>query len=348
MAKRNFSLIEYFNRRAEELKPELTFKGKSKADWRKWRKSFSARMKDLCGEWPGPVPLNPGIIYTMDEGDFIRQKIVIDTEKHFSVPVYVLIPKDKKRARKGKLPAILCLHGHGQFGKEAVAGVHDPNRSELTKEIESLNYDYGARMARQGYLTISPDSRGFGELNDGGTPYPGRDKCNVHFIRGLIMGINLLTLNIWDMMKSIDYLQSRKDVDPERIGAMGLSWGGTRTTWIAALDERIKAADIICYLTQFEHFAVREANFCGSQILPHLYKCGDVADIAGLIAPRPLLIESGIHDQCFPIEPVLRAHQHLKRIYRAADAMDKLHTDIFAGGHQFHGPGAFDFFETYL
>jgi hypothetical protein len=115
-----------------------------------------------------------------------------------------------------------------------------------------------------------------------------------------------------------------------------------------ALDKRIKAADIICYLTRFEDFAIRRANFCGTQILPQLYKYGDVADIAGLIVPRPLLIESGIYDQCFPIGPVLKAHQHIKKIYRATGASDKLHIDVFTGGHQFHGPSAFKFFETYL
>lgn len=230
MTPRNFSMVEYFNRRAEELSPELTFKGRTKVDWQRWRKLLQARMRELCGQWPHPVPLNPEIVYTAAEEGFTRQKIVIDTEKHFSVPAYVLIPEDKKRAQKGRLPAILCLHGHGQFGKEPVAGVNDPNRPELTRERESMNYDYAAQMARQGYLTISPDSRVFGELADGGDPYPGRDKCNIHFLRGILMGVNLLTLNIWDMMKTIDYLQWRQDVDPERIGAMGLSWGGTRTT----------------------------------------------------------------------------------------------------------------------
>ena len=252
------------------------------------------------------------------------------------------------RARRGRLPAILCLHGHGDFGKEPVAGVRDPNLPELAAETARYNYDYGAQMARAGYLTISPDSRVFGELDDGGEPYPGRDKCNVHFIRGVLMSINLLTLNIWDMMRTIDYLETRRDVDKQRIGAMGLSWGGTRTTWIAALDERIKAADIICYLTQFEHFAVRDANFCGSQMLPGLFRYGDMADIAGLIAPRPLLVESGTNDRRFPIGPVRGAHEHLRRIYRAAGVADRLHVDVFAGGHQFHGPTALDFFDTHL
>jgi dienelactone hydrolase len=348
MAARNFSMIEYFNRLAEERKPELSFDGSTKEDWERWRGEFSAKLSELCGEWPDPVPLDPEVVYEVDEGDFVREKVVLDTERHFSVPSYVLIPKDRGRARDGRLPAILCLHGHGNFGKEGVAGVTDPNRPGLAEEIQEYNYDYAVRMARDGYLTMAPDSRVFGELADGGNPYPGRDACNVHFIRGLLLGLNLLTLNVWDTMKCIDYLQSRSDVDGDRIGAMGLSWGGTRTTFLSALDDRVKAADIICYLTQFEHFAVRDANFCGSQLLPQLYRYGDVADVAGLIAPRPLLIESGTYDTCFPVEPVLRAHDHLRRIYRAAGAEDRLHIDLFIGGHQHHGPSAREFFAEHL
>ena len=348
MASRNFSMIEYFNRLAEERMPSLTFTGSSKREWERWREEFSARLLELCGEWPEAVPLNAETLYSVDEGEFVREKVVLDTERHFSVPCYVLVPKDRQRAREGRLPAILCLHGHGEFGKEAVGGVVDPNRPELAESIARHNYDYAAQMAREGYVTMAPDARAFGELSDGGNPYPGRDACNVHFIRGLLLGLNLLTLNVWDMMKGIDYLQSRPEVEAERIGAMGLSWGGTRTTFLAALDERVKAADIICYLTQCEHFAIRDANFCGSQFLPRLYRYGDVADVAGLIAPRPLLIESGIYDTCFPVEPVLRAHEHLRRIYRAAEAEDRLHIDLFVGGHQFHGPSAREFFERYL
>lgn len=346
MAGRNYSLVNYFNRLAEERKPTLAFSGEGKRDWERWREQLSVRLRELCGEWPEPVSLNPEVIYRVDEADFVREKVVLDTERHFSVPSYVLIPKDRKRERNGRLPAILCLHGHGEFAKDAVSGTRDPNRPALSESITEFNYDYGAQMARDGYLTMTPDARGFGEL--GGGEYGNRDSCNVHFIRGLLLGINLLTLNTWDMMKCVDYLQSRMEVDGERIGAMGLSWGGTRTAFLSALDERVKAADIIGYLIEFECFAIRKGNFCGSQFLPHLYRYADVADIAGLIAPRPLLIESGTHDSGFPIESALRAHGRLHQIYRASGAEHRLHIDVFAGGHQFHGPSAREFFDQYL
>lgn len=341
-------MVEYFNRLARERRPVLSFTGETHDGWARWREAFSAKLLELCGEWPQEVPLNPQIVDRVDEGEFTREKIVLDTERHLSVPVYVLVPKDRRRARGGRLPAILCLHGHGPFGKEPVAGVVDPNRPDLAGEIARKNYDYGAQMARDGYLTMAPDSRVMGELSDGGDPYPGRDPCNVHFLRGALLGVYLLTLNIWDTMKCLDYSTQRPDVDGERLGAMGLSWGGARTMFLAALDARIRAADIICNLTRYEDFAIREAEFCGSEILPHLMRYGDVADVAGLIAPRPLLIESGTNDTTYPVGPVLRAHEHLRRIYRAAGAEDRLHIDLFPGGHQFHGPSARAFFDRYL
>lgn len=347
MAARNFSLTDYFNRIAAEREPALTFKGSSQQDWQQWRAQFEAKLRALCGEWPAAVPLNAEVTYCVDEGEFFREKVIYDTESHWSVPAYVLTPKDRRRAKNGKLPALICLHGHGEYGKDAVAGVVDIGRPGLAPHIAQANYDYGAQMAREGYLTIIPDSRNFGECCDH-THEEGRISCDAHFLRGSLLGVNLLALVIWDMMRTVDYLETRQEVDAARIGAMGLSWGGTRTTYLAALEPRIKAADIICYLTTFERYAIRIGNFCGIQYLPELYKWGEVADIAGLIAPRPLLIESGIYDSGFPIEASLQAQEHLQRIYRAAGAEDKLHLDVFAGGHQFHGPTARAFFDRYL
>ena len=261
-----------------------------------------------------------------------------------SVPAVVLRPADMKPDRSN--PAIICSHGHGAYGKEPVAG----NRStpELRDNIARHQYDYGWQMAKAGFLTISPDLRVFGERADGGNPYPGRDKCNVHFIRGAILGIWTLTLNIFDIMRCVDYLQTRPEVDPARIGMMGLSQGGTMTTWATAAEPRIKAADIIGYLNPWERFGINRANFCGSQIVPGCYRWFDTHDIAGLIAPRPLLVEAGVHDTCFYIEDQLVSIEALRRIYEAAGVPDRLWVDIHPGEHGFAANRAFDFFSTYL
>ena len=131
----------------------------------------------------------------------------------------------------------------------------------------------------------------------------------------MLLGMNLTALNAWDDMRGIDYLASRPEVDSIRIGCIGLSFGGTRSTYLAAVDERVKAAAVVCYLTTFKQYALTQGNFCGSQFVPGILKYAEVADLCGLVAPRPLLIEAGIQDGGFPIEATREAYAHLEHIY---------------------------------
>ncbi len=345
MANRNFSMIDYFDKLAAEHTPEMQFEGESSADFHEWKDAAYPKFMELLGRWPDPVPLEAEVIASVEEEGIIRERVVFDAEEHMSVPAVVLRPADM--VGDGSNPAILCSHGHGQYGKEPVAG----NRTNpgYVNDIERMNYDYAWQMAQRGYLTISPDLRVFGERSSEGTMVRDtRDKCNVHFIRGAIMGFYTLTLNIFDFQRCIDYLETRDEVDPDRIGMMGLSQGGTQTTFTTAAEPRIKAADIIGYLNPWERFGVNRANFCGSQIVPEIYRYFDTHDIAGLIAPRPLLVEAGMHDQCFYIDDQLASIEALKEIYAAVGAGDDLWVDLHPGPHAFAGNLAFDFFDRYL
>ncbi len=149
-------------------------------------------------------------------------------------------------------------------------------------------------------------------------------------------------------MKAIDYLQGRSEVDPDRIGCMGLSFGGTMTTWLSLMDKRIKAADVICYSDTFPRFAVARANFCGSQFVPGLYTVCDVGDLQGLIAPRPLLLEIGLSDSCFLYEDAIVARDQARRIYQAAGAAEMFSVDESPGEHGFGGREAPGFFDRHL
>ncbi|MFW6007372.1 MAG: alpha/beta hydrolase [Halanaerobiales bacterium] len=248
---RNFSMEKYWKKAAQNWQPELSFKGGNKSDWQEWHEKARKKFMELLGEFPEKVKLNPEIEYSVEDNGLIRQRVVFDSEEYMSVPCQILKPKEMEDNNSN--PAILCSHGHGEFGKDVVAGMKSSSAYE--KNIEQHNYNYGEQMARAGFLTISPDLRGFGERSDkkrGLSPFPGRDECNVNFIKGVIMGLWTLTGNIWDMKCCIDYLETRSEVDPERIGMMGLSQGGTMTTFTTAAEPRIKAADIICYINSWQ------------------------------------------------------------------------------------------------
>ncbi|MGQ9514720.1 MAG: alpha/beta hydrolase family protein [Thermoproteota archaeon] len=326
-----------------KIKPSLSFQASTQESFVRWKEELISKVKELLGELPKPAPLEPQLISMEETEQYIREKWLIQSEEDCWVPLYLLVPK----GHKGKLPAILCAHGHGEYGKDSVAGVHfnEPNRKA---SISTANYNYGEKMAMAGFVTIMPDWRSFGERVGYHNPYPGRDICNVHFIQHLILGRTLFGANIFDGMRVLDFLTSRDEVDPKRIGCMGLSFGGTMTTYLALLDERIRAADIICYATTTEHYAISRPNFCGSQLVPFLYKYADVPDVMAAIAPKPLLIESGASDTCFWIHSALRAHATVKRAYEVIGKPDHLWIEVFPGEHSFSGRVAFDFFKRFL
>lgn len=337
---RNFSMQAYWEKEASSVTPSLKFAGQTEGDWERWRAEALPVLLGLLGEFPEPSPLEPETEYAVDECGLIRERVVFNSEAFMSVPCHLLKPAEMQP--DGRNPAIICCHGHGVFGKDAVSGFR--HSKDVSENITQHNYNYAEQFARKGFLTISPDLRGFGERRDGENPFPGRDPCNVNFIKGAMLGKYPLTLNIWDMKRCIDYLETRVEVDPGRIGMMGLSQGGTMTAFTAAVDPRIKAADIICYVNPWLDFGIRRANFCGSQMVPEIFKYFDTDDIAGLIAPRALLIEMGIYDTCFFLQDTLKGLEGVSRIYRAAGAAEKLCSDIFPGAHSFSGRKAFEFF----
>ncbi len=345
-AQRNFSMQTYWEQVTKDWVPRLHFQGSTRADWEAWHAEASAMYRQLLGERPEPVPLDAEVEYSVEDGDLIRERVVFQAEEFMSVPCIVLRPKGMAADRSHA--AILCSHGHGPFGKDPVAGVRSSPQHEA--QIQQHNYNYGEQMARAGYLTLSPDLRAFGERRDSwGQAMPGEAYCNSTFVRGALLGLYPLALNVFDMSRCVDYIQTRPEVNPERIGMMGLSQGGTMTTFTIAAEPRIRAADVICYVNSFQAFAIHQwDNICGSQLVPNLYRYFDTDDIAGLMAPRPLLIEMGIYDDCFLLQDTLPGFAGVQRIYRAAGADADLWSDVYPGPHAFAANKAFAFFDRYL
>jgi len=344
---RNLSINAYFRHLAARHAPKFRFGGSTQDDWRSWREQLLPAARASLGKMPGEVPLNAEVEAEWAEDGLLKQRLILDVEDGLSATAYVFRPKDTS----GKLPGILACHGHGPFGKESVMG----NRStaEMRAKIDVHNYDYGLQMARAGFAVIAIDWRGFGDRDDRRKPnqndtFWGRDPCNVHFLRATILGMTVLGMNVHDGSRALDYLCGHDVVDAERIGVMGLSYGGTMATWMSLCDERIKATDIICYSDHFAEFGMRDTNFCGSQITPGLYELCDLPDLHGLIAPRPLLVEIGVHDECFLVASAMSCFREVEKIYAAAGARDRLELDLFEGGHAWGANKSVAFFRKHL
>ncbi|MAE61386.1 MAG: hypothetical protein CMJ49_08535, partial [Planctomycetaceae bacterium] len=290
----------------------------------------------------------PEIIAEWEADGLIKQRIVIDVEDGLSAPILVFRPADAK----GKLPVILACHGHGPYGKDGPMGVVAGD-ADRQANFNIHNYTYGLQMAKAGFVTVSIDWRGFGERDDRNERMKhdvirARDICNVNYLRASMMGMTILGMDVHDGMCALDYVTKQRFVDPKRIGVMGLSFGGTMTTWMSLIDQRIKAADIICYSDRFADFAMRDTNTCGSQITPNLYALADLPDLHGLIAPRPLLVEIGSADNCFLIESATSCFKEVEKIYAAAGVRDRLELDLFDGGHAWGANKSVAFFTKHL
>lgn len=331
---------------ARTIEPSLPCVAENVSDWQVWRRAFERALWANLGRMPAAVPLAAECTEVVDCEDHIRERVVFDTTPFDSVPAYVLLPKDM--APGERRPGILAAHGHGN-GKTDVSGAHPPEHED---QVKAHNYDYARQFVRRGYVVIAPDWRGFGERQSPADwARAGRDKCNVNYMAYGYFGYHLLTLQIWDGMRTLDYLQSRPEVDPTRIGCAGLSLGGTMTTYLAALDSRIRVACISGYLSTVRHDAITDrgqGNFCGAQYSPGLLEIGDIPDVACLIAPRPLIAEMGIRDTCFVIDDVKAAYEQVERLYQATGYADCIDCDIFDGGHQFSGRKSFAWFEKWL
>ena len=186
----------------------------SVASYESWKQTLRAKIAELLGmPLYQSCPLNPQTLETVQMDGYRRVKMSIDTEPGVTMPFYVLLPDNPSC---GKLPAVLAPHGHVSFGKEAVVG--NGTFAQLRETIEAHNYDYGVQAVKQGIIALCPDARGFGERREkyiqGDAP---EDKlsssCQYLNIMAMGLGMNVAGMWTWDLMRLIDYAQSRDDVD---------------------------------------------------------------------------------------------------------------------------------------
>jgi len=300
---------------------------------RAWTTRCRERLAQLLGPLPVPVPLDLEVLERTPCDGYRRDRVVYDTEDTMSVPAYLLVP-DGQHRRPG--PAMLAVHGHGP-GKSVVCGL---------ETTEAPNGDYAVQMVRRGYVVLAPDLRCFGERADWNPP--DHYACDTNLVHAVMAGWSPLTQNLWDLSRSLDVLAADPLVDPGRIGVAGLSYGGTMALLLAAWDERVAVAVVSGYFSSWAESHKMPWNMCGSQVLPGMLGRLEHVDLGALIAPRPLLIETGTEDLLFPVAAAVESCARLRRVYDDRDAGDRLVHDVFEGGHQWHGQAALPFLDRWL
>lgn len=349
MSTRNLNPHQMFIDMAASHRPRHRFDDAAAADFGAWKRRAQSEVIACLGDFPARVPANPELVAEWRDRGLRTQRWLIDVQPHLAAALLVNYPEDLRAGERR--PAILCWHGHGAHGKEPVMG--NASSPALAESIRSHNYDYGYQMARAGYVTFAIDWMGAGERHpehkpNRSAPASGRDWCNILYLHATMFGTTSLALNVAHGRAATDFVCTLPEVDAQRLGVMGLSGGGTMTTWSYLCDERFGAAEIVCYCDLWAAFGLRDNNYCGMQVAPGLYKLVDLPDLQGLLAPRPLLVDIGARDTCFTIDTALPAYRRLEAIYRAAGAADKLELDLHPREHGWGGNRSVEFFRRHL
>lgn len=313
-------------------------------DWKMWRDGLKKALIECLGGFPEEkADLNPRIIEQVEVGDHIRQRVVFNTLEDLEMLAYVLIPKNAK----DRLPAVIACHGHG-YGSKDIVGLNFDG-SEKTGDA-GYQKNFAVELVKRGFIVIAPEIIGFGDRTleeDAAGAHEGKSSCYKLSTNFLLLGKTLAGIRVYETIRTVDYLLTRSEVDVGRIGCMGISGGGLVCAFTSAVEERIKVAVVSGYTNTFKD-SIMSIYHCIDNFIPGIIRYAEMPDIIGLIAPRPLLIESGTLDPIFPIGAAQKAFAKLEKIYEVLGVRERLDKDFFEGQHEISGEKAYDWFVKWL
>jgi dienelactone hydrolase len=346
---------------SETVKGEfpLSFLNSKSNNVKAWKRKARGKLLELLHYSPERCDFKAEIVERVDKGDFVREKIYFNTTPAIRVPAYLLIPKSTGK----KMPAIVALHDHGGFylwGKEKLIETED--EPAVLKDWRKTYYadaSIASTLARMGYVILVIDMFYWGErrmlLDDDAADFRERPVTipaarisafnqrsgqSEQLVGRTIFaaGFTWAGLMFWDDARSVDYLITRPEVDPARIGCVGLSVGGLRSAHLAALDGRIKAAVAVGWMTSFPAQLKRHIrNTIGhTKLVPGLYRYMDYPDVASLAMPGALLVINGKKDSLFEPGGVANAFDKLNRCYKKAGIPDRVKTSMYDAPHEFN------------
>jgi len=325
------NLYEFIKNEEQKSLCTMSFLSEKYQDLTEWKKEARFKIRNLLHYSPKRCDLNPQVVEKKDKGDYFQEKVYFFTASKVRVPAYVLIPKNVDYP----VPGIVVLHDHGgmyYWGKEKV--VETENEHPMLQEFKNKCYSgrsIANELVRRGYVAISIDAFYFGErrfmphpasqeykllqkVKNGSSKYIelynriSWEKEELVARTIFLSGFTWPGVMLWDDIRTVDYLTSRYEVDPDRIGCVGLSIGGYRAAHLSALDERIKVSCVVCWMSSYRPMIKKHVKYHTWMIyIPGLYKYLDLPDIVSLTAPNALLVIAGSKDPIFPLEGVKMA-----------------------------------------
>ena len=292
-------------------------------------KMLEARVKDLASRGPTcepsisreillkglglfPLPARTDLKLQMT-GILKRDGYRIEKLRYESVPGLLVTAHLYVPDGDGPFPVILNPHGHFHFKK-----------SEPTVQARGIS------LALEGFAALIVDSPGVSWDNNPQNERLGIGDHNDWF---LTLGLPIQGVYVWDLMRGLDYLETRKDMDCTRVGITGASGGGTATVYAFAADERIKCAVPVCYATSLE---VNPHNGCLCNHVPGMMQLGDRSDILAMRAPAPICLIGATDDPEFPQLGHQRTFEKLKVIFKSKRAEASVRLELVEGKHDYN------------
>ena len=322
----------------------FAFRAQTRGEAEDWQTEARTALAATLGfQDSEPVPLQPEVIERVDRGDFVREKILLHTAPDVEMPVYLLLPKTGDQP----LATVLAFAGHGYGAKDIVGLWEDGAERE---NPDGYHADFAITLCRRGFAVAAPEIACFGERQTDfshlSTGQSAPTSCTHAAMLAFHLGGSVAGMRVRDARRLVDYLEERPECDTARLGAMGISGGGMHTLFSTAIDTRIKAAVISGYYSTFRD-SILAMQHCACNFVPGLHRFGEMYDLVGLLAPRPLLVEAGSHDPIFPIDAVQRSVARAQEVYGIFDA-GPVQTDYFEGRHRISGQRAYDFLVAQL
>ena len=327
-------IAEYFRLETERLEDACLTDSISLEQWKVQREQYRRELLEMLGLDPLPerTDLQATVTGRTEHEEFVVERLHFQSKPGLYVTGNLYLPRNIE----GRVPAVLYVCGHGASKKD---GVSFGNK---------VTYQHhGGWFARHGYVCLTIDTLQMGEIEG---IHHGTYRYNMWW--WLNRGYTPAGVEAWNCVRALDYLQTRPEVDPERLGVTGRSGGGAYSWWIAAIDERIKVAVPVAGITDLRNHVVDGVveGHCDCMFKVNTY-LWDYPLVAALIAPRPLLLTNTDRDGIFPLDGVVRTYEKTRKIYELYKARDQLGLHMTAGPHrdtQELQTGAFLWFQRHL